>query len=513
MDYRVSNENSEQLIRERLSDPWWRLNNLYYIVDERGRRVRFTCNWAQEQLYRDMWYLNLILKARQLGMTTLIQIFMLDRCLFNKNVSAGVIAHNREDAEDFFSKKIKYAYDNLPDWLRAAIPTEGDSAKQLAFTNGSSIRVGTSLRSGTYQYLHISEFGKICAKYPEKAQEIISGSLNTVHAGQFVFIESTAEGAYGHFHDMCQTALRHKGGLSQLDYKMFFFPWYQHPSYVLDGVEIPQGDEEYFASLERQGIELTATQKGWYSKKKVVQKGLMKQEYPSTPQEAFMRLSEHAIYGKEMRAVREEGRIGKYPYVPGKPVYTFWDIGRSKTDQTSIWFMQHIDGRKRFIDYESGVMQEVAYYAKKLQEKPYVYGRHHLPHDADHNDYTLKTYKKHMYELGVKDIEIVARIPHLNEGIRLTRDMLPTCEFDEERCAEGILALESYRYEYDEDMGTYTRPRHDWASHPADAIRQCAQGFRSGGWKTELGKPGPVHAGVFSRSRGRAIKTNTSWMV
>ena len=65
------------------SDWRWRLNNLYYIVDKEGNRVQFKMNWAQEQLFDGMHYLNVILKARQLGFTTFIQLFMLDACVFN----------------------------------------------------------------------------------------------------------------------------------------------------------------------------------------------------------------------------------------------------------------------------------------------------------------------------------------------------------------------------------------------------------------------------------------------
>lgn len=50
------------------------------------------------------------------------------------------------------------------------------------------------MRSGTLNYLHISEYGKICAKFPDKAREIRTGALNTIQAGQIAWIESTAEG-------------------------------------------------------------------------------------------------------------------------------------------------------------------------------------------------------------------------------------------------------------------------------------------------------------------------------
>ncbi len=158
----------------RLADPWWRLNNLYYIKDKNGDVVLFKCNWAQTLLYKNMWYLSCILKARQLGMTTFIQLFMLDRCLFNDNQNAGIVAHTKEDAEAFFDDKIKFAYDRLPKDLQTARTATSDSKRHLRFSNGSQIRVGTSLRSGTYQYVHVSEFGKLCAKFPDKASEVIS---------------------------------------------------------------------------------------------------------------------------------------------------------------------------------------------------------------------------------------------------------------------------------------------------------------------------------------------------
>lgn len=483
----------EQQIRAKLSDRWWRLNNLYWIIDKRGRKVKFTPNWAQKYFYNNMWFLSLILKARQLGFTTFIQIFMLDACLFNQNTSAGVIAHNREDAEDFFTKKIKYAFDNLPPWLRKELTATSDSAKKLAFSNGSSIRVGTSLRSGTYQYLHISEFGKICAKFPDKAEEIVTGALNTVDAGQFIFIESTAEGAYGRFFEMCQEAKgKAREALTKLDWAFFFFSWWQHPDYILEGdVEADEASEAYFRKLEsRLEIKISQERRNWYMKKKATQRSKMTQEYPSTPEEAFQRISEYSVYGSEMKELREAERIGDFPYDPSRPVITGWDLGRSKTDATVIWFMQDMGGRYRLIDYYSEFKKPVKHYAKVLQNKPYVYNRHLLPHDGNTNDFELKDYKQRLQKQGVKNIEIVPRIGHFNEGIQAMRDFLPLCEFDEDNCADGILSVESYRYEYDEKDGTFKQPRHDWSSHAESALRQIAQGYKgaNAGWSAANSK-------------------------
>ena len=163
---------------EQFSDWRWRLNNLYFITDESGAKIQFRMNWAQEQLFEEMHYLNLVLKARQLGFTTFIQLFMLDACIFNSNIRAGVIAHKMDAAEAIFRDKIKFPYDNLPSALRAAVPIVKDNTTTLELSNNSLISVGTSMRSGTLQYLHVSEFGKVCAKYPDKAREIVTGALN-----------------------------------------------------------------------------------------------------------------------------------------------------------------------------------------------------------------------------------------------------------------------------------------------------------------------------------------------
>lgn len=470
---------------EQLSCERWRLNNLYYIKDKRGRKVRFKMNWAQQELYDDMWYLNLVLKARQLGMTTFIQIFFLDRCLFNSNVNAGVIAHNREDAQKFFKDKIKFAYENLPQELKDARPATNDSAGELVFSNGSSIKVGSSMRSGTYQYMHISEFGKVCAKFPDRASEIITGALNTIVAGQFVFIESTAEGAYGSFFEMCKDAeeMQQKGQtLTKMDYKFWFFPWWRHPDYILnDQIEVSSANDAYFEELKKYDIVLTDGQKNWYNKKQKEQKLKMKQEYPSTPTEAFEQVSEYAVYGKEIGKVIEEDRLCVLPVNPSKPVDVFFDIGKAKKAETTcVWFMQDNDPWHDFIDYYQAALKTVGGYVTDIKAKGYRIQRWYLPHDAEsQSDYEIKTFCDRLVEAGVKrdDIVIVSKVDRLQTGIDQMKEAFPKCRFDKEKTKKGWLALCSYRYEWDEKRSIIGEPIHNWASHPSDSIRQYAQGF------------------------------------
>lgn len=465
---------------DQFSDVRWRLNNLYFITDKRGSRIPFSMNWAQERLFSDLHYQNIILKARQLGFSTFIQLLMLDACVFNSNVRAGTIAHTREDAEAIFKDKAKFPYDNLPAGIRAKVPALMDSARQLSFANNSALRVGTSLRSGTFQYLHVSEYGKICAKYPEKAREVRTGALNTVQAGQFVFIESTAEGQAGDFHDMCQTAetaQRRKTTLTPLDFKFHFFPWWQEPQYTLNprGVEISDDMVRYFDELGKDhGIKLSANQKAWYVKKAETQREDMGKEYPSTSEEAFKAAIEGAIFGKQIFQAERDGRVTRVPHDSSLKVDTWWDLGRS--DATAIWFYQVAGPEIHFIDYFEHNLEDLPFYAKLLQEKReklgYVYGRHSWPHDGGHKRLGQggKALNEQMYDLGFS-VELQPRYD-IAPTIAKARTTLSKCWFDAERTDAGLKALRNYRYEWNEEHAVFrTEPLHDWASHGSSAFR------------------------------------------
>jgi len=440
-------------------------------------------NANQERLFDNLHTLNVILKARQLGFSTFIQLLMLDACLWNPNIRAGVIAHNREDASVIFRDKIKFAYDGLPEGLRQAMPAERESARELRFANNSSIRVGTSMRSGTVQYLHVSEYGKIAVLYPQKAREIKTGAFNAVHAGQFIFVESTAEGQEGAFFELCEAArLKARLGtpLGQQDFKFHFFPWWDEPTYreAGDG-PIAASYVRYFDKLADLGIELDAEQRLWYAGRAEMMQDDMKREFPSYPQEAFEVSLEGCYYADQMARAEEEGRICRVHHQEGKPVHTFWDLGGSGTksgDLMAIWFIQNQFNETHVIDYYQNSGEDLPHYAKLLhkwrEKKGYVYGKHLWPHDGGHGHLGLGSKKLNelMGDLGI-DVQVQPRTD-VQVGIQAVRQMLSRCWFDQERCAEGLKALRSYRKEWDEIRGIWKpTPRHDFASHGADAFR------------------------------------------
>jgi hypothetical protein len=469
-----------------LSDQYQRLNNLYWIIDEQGRKVKFKLNWAQEEFYRQMWYLNLILKARQLGFTTFLCIYMLDCALFNSNIECAVIAHTIQDAGKIFENKVQFPYNNLPGTIRVARTADTDNANELAFSNGSSIRVATSVRSGTLQYLLISEFGKICARFPEKAKEIVTGSLNTVHSGNFVFIESTAEGRGGYFYNYCdsaQKALQEGRKLTKMDYKFHFAPWWKHPEYKIDDYEsvvIPKAMQEYFAEVEQKiGRTLNPAQRAWYVKKRDTQQDEMKREFPSTPDEAFEAAIQGAYYKTQMTKAREEKRITKVPHDPALPVHTFWDLGMD--DSMSIWFIQLHGDKVRAINYYEFNNEAIGYYIRELddmrREFGYSYGEHWGPHDLKVRELgheRTKTRWESARELGIS-FNVVPRIASQSDGIEAVRKILPNVWFDAENCSRGILCLDNYRREWNEKFGVFANsPLHDEYSHGAKAFETAA---------------------------------------
>lgn len=462
----------------------WRLNNLYYITDKNGNKVLFKMNEAQHHLLNNFWYLNIVLKARQRGFTTLICIVWLDTILFNDNVRCGIIADTLINVGVIFRDKIKFAYDNLPPALQNARKAIKNDAGELLLDNNSSVRVGLSMRSGTLQFLHISEFGKICRKFPQKAQEIITGALNTVAEGQFVVIESTAEGQGGKFYDMtniAQSLMLSKKPLTSMDYKFHFYSWWDADEYELDpeGVVITEDDHKYFSKVEQQiGRRINMRKRAWYVKKRATQDGKMKQEYPSTPKEAFEQAIEGAYYADEMIKVRSEGRICRIAAIPSIPVHTFWDLGRN--DLNAIWFMQEVRTQYRFIRYYENSGEGLAHYIKYLKDTGYMLGTVYVPHDACHKllgqeDSVDDQIRKSLP--GVK-VRMVQRIPRTTDGINMMRDKFPSCLFDEVNCAKGIPHLDNYRKQWNDTLAVWRdEPLHDAASNCADAIRQFAQGY------------------------------------
>lgn len=473
-------------LKANLKNRWWRLNNLYYIKDKRGKKVLFKPNFAQKDFYKNLHYFNCILKARQLGFTTMTMIFFLDACLFNKDKTAGVIAHTQNDANDLFDNKVKYAYDNLHPFIKEMVSAVSDNARMLEFSNGSKIYTGTSMRSGTLQMLLVSEYGKIGAKYPEKATEIKTGALNTVEQGQIIIVESTAEGKKGEFFDLTERARKLKDEgvqLARMQPKFFFYSWFDNPEYrasqdEIDNYIISAELQSYFDELKAQGVELDDAQKVWYGLKSDQQGDDMRQEYPSTPDEAFQGTLKGAYYTKEMKQLRESGRLLPIPYNAKAPVYTWWDLGIN--DLMTCVFTQYYNGYHHIIDYFEVEGEEAGWdnLASIIQRKGYNYKSHNLPHDGNKRirGKEIRTDKQIAQSCGIRPIKITPRTKNVANDIRNhCKPVFHKIKICAEKCGRLIEHLDNYQRKWSKSDGMYMdEPLHDVASHGCDSFRTFA---------------------------------------
>lgn len=208
---------------------------------------------------------------------------------------------------------------------------------------------------------------------------------------------------------------------------------------------------------------------------------LFQQEYMCSFTGAIM----GAYFSRQMSLAKEQGRIGNVPWSPAIEVDTFWDLGVD--DSTTIWFMQPVGKEYRFIDYYEAQGHGFEHYAKVMKEKPYIYGNHWMPHDADarvlaQTDIAL-TKKEMAEDLGIRPVNIVTRVRNMDILVQIqipaARNILESCWFDATKCAHGISALENYRSEYDEEKKKLgNRPVHDWSSHGSSAFLCFAVGYQ-----------------------------------
>lgn len=428
----------------------------------------------------------LILKVRQLGMSTYAILDILDDALFNRNYSCGIVSYSLEHAQYIFKKIIGHALHTFPDKLKPLLGLQTQSAREVSFANGSSLRVDTSLRGGSYQSILISEFGKTCARSPLKAEEVVTGTMQAVDPNAKVIIESTGEGNEGYFADMCHSgAIRGNENLSPMEFYFHFFPWYEEKSYSVS--QKPTFDIstiDYLKALEENlNITFTQGQYNWYALKQKELGDKIKQEYPSTVEEAFFASSEAYYYAHEIETAYATNRCLSSPlYDPIEPVYVAMDLGVN--DMTSMVFFQSVHGEMRIIDYYEDNNKGTDFYAKfLLQDKPYLYHTIYLPHDAKKRDGIVveNTYERDLKRLfqhtGTK-VQVL-KSSDKNLGISQAKLRFSSCVFALNKTRTLLNHLTKYRKKWSEATGRYlNEPLHDVHSHAADAFRYACQAYQ-----------------------------------
>lgn len=483
------------LVANFLPSKLWRLNNLYHItvktIKNEESIIKFNMNKSQHRTYAS--FLEhprlIILKSRQQGISTFWLIFFLDSALVCGYTAEGLMAQGEDEATTLL-KRVKIAWEWFPQSVKnfLQLTLAGNNTKEYSFSNGSSIFIRNSFRSTTLHGLHISEFGKICATRPDRAEETKAGSMQTVGAGNPIIIESTAEGE-NDFKEMWdeaiiaeQKAIRTGEGYADDDFKPLFLSWLDDPDCVSSRYEEPSAEQIImFKKWEDQlDVVITTEQRNFWISKKRLMKHKMSQEYPTTPEEAFSKQNEGYYYATAYNEhVIKQGRIRSKLYEPRLPVNVAMDLGVSDTFFMVFW--QVFQNEIRVIDEYANEGEGLAHYVGVLNERAEVLGYHYNtiigPHDLNVRNLgeQARTRFEILQDLGLNNLEILPRTP-LEDGIESVRELIPNMYVDEQ-CEKFDMCMRKYSKSWDAINKVWKdkKPIHNKFSHGADATRYMAQ--------------------------------------
>lgn len=340
------------------------------IRDKKAQLIDFKLNPAQMKLYDAIarQYQEgkpiraVILKARQMGFSTLTEAVIFKDTVTQSNITSGIVAHEVQATNNLFRMSKRY-YENLDPELQPEL--KASNAKELIFdfADGvSSIKCmtagNTSIgRSDTFQNLHISEY----AFWPGEKGEILTGLLQAVpnEPNTMVIIESTANG-YDDFKDIWDAAVA-----GENDFIPVFCAWWEHEEYRMEYTGFPL--TEYEKQL-RETYHLSPEQLAWrrwcIKNNCRGNEDTFRQEYPACPEEAFL-MSGRPVFDVSVvarRIAQLEKRYKETPYETGRFSFEWYNAEA----RDSI-----VDKTIQYISAKGG---EVRVYSKPEKGIPYVIG-------------------------------------------------------------------------------------------------------------------------------------------
>lgn len=331
------------------------IENCLKIKTKSGTVVPFRLNDAQRKLYAVAKRQQdagkpvrlIILKARQLGFSTLTEGLIFHACATRKNVNALIVAH-REDATANLFRMSKLFYDELPAPVKPML--RASNAQELVFENPSKLRSEREARPGlrsrircataggrgigrsdTLQCVHLSEY----AFWPDGADgkaSTLAGILQAVPSlpGTMVVIESTANG-FEDFKERWDAAVA-----GENDFEPVFFAWFENPDYsmpVVPGTEWTPEERDLKAAYR-----LTDGQLQWRRWCIANNCGgsldMFRQEYPASPGEAFLH-SGTGVFDNEQIVLRLE----RLPGPAGRGEFTNGEWTESETGAITLYEM------------------------------------------------------------------------------------------------------------------------------------------------------------------------------
>ncbi|MES1994437.1 MAG: hypothetical protein V4457_12810 [Pseudomonadota bacterium] len=244
----------------------------------------------------------IILKGRQMGLSTHVGGWFYHRVSQRKAQKAMVIAHTGDSTKTLFDMTRRF-HDNMPEILKPS--TRYSSRKEIVFDKlDSSYMIVTAGgdavgRSETITCAHLSEL----AYWPKNsAADTYSGLMDSIPSGPgtAVIIESTANGISGLFYEQCQ-----KARTGESDFEFIFLPWFIDQGYrmpVRENFSLTPTEEKLVA---KHGLD---NEQLMFRRSRIAEKGveLFKQEYPCDADEAFLTSGRPVFNPERLVEMREK---------------------------------------------------------------------------------------------------------------------------------------------------------------------------------------------------------------
>src|SRR5271157_5553290 len=269
---------------------WWpgeraRRAAIEYQLWIRGKNKRVSpvyLNPAQREVDRKAGKRNIVLKARQVGITTYVAARFFLSTMLQPGTLSVQVAHDQQSAEEIF-RIVHRFLENLPEpWRRSALKTSRANVRQIIFPKlDSEYRVESAAdrcagRGLTIQNLHCSEV----ARWPHDVEETLAALRAAVPPDGEIFLESTPSGAGGTFYEEWQSA-------PETGYVQHFFPWWWESTYEREsGVEIVEFTEEEHELMTKHG--LNPAQIAFRREMRSQFRGRFLEEYAEAPDTCFL---------------------------------------------------------------------------------------------------------------------------------------------------------------------------------------------------------------------------------
>ena len=492
----VKNErvDTSNKLRTALKCKLWRLNNLYSISSKEGKHIPFIMNYAQWKVYLSSIGFGrvVILKSRQQGISTFWLISLIDDCIFNKNMTAGLISFGRSQTADLFDR-MNYTWDSFNEEAKKLLGVKKvtrNRQKELSFNNHSKVLITNDFRGNTLQRLHISELGHIALKSPARADEIITGDLQTLHHNSKAIVETTAKGEnkLSDIWNEGEAAYDEKNNvmLNPEAFRPIFLSFLEDPAC---SYQMRQQDTDESVEYFKDKPEATQEQKNFWIAKYSSMGELVFREYPATPQEAFLQNTEGTVYSRmyinNVKRIRFDlpflPEIDGGPYNPAEPIYVSFDLGIN--DPTfMVWFQaykhrltflyeKHLTDDEAGMDNISRLLHKVMAEQIKPSNPHAEYKTLFLPHDVRQRTAQIEVSSRldTLISLGWSNYTVTK--PINDETYANVKSCLRYTTIDLKACPQLDKAFRNLIRKRDNIRDVYLeKVQHDDYSHPMDAV-------------------------------------------